>query len=71
MSLKRDFLDWKEHPITQRVFAALKEQEENLKNELADSAGISPENDRRLVGYIQALRDFYLVTLVDEEDKND
>jgi hypothetical protein len=71
MSLKRDFLDWKEHPITQRVFAALKEQEENLKNELADSAGISPENDRRSVGYIQALRDFYLVTLVDEEDKND
>lgn len=70
MSLKSEFVDWKSHPITKRVFEGLREQEANLLDQLATSAGIDSTDDRFKVGYISALRDVYLIRLEDEEDTN-
>lgn len=63
-----DFLDWKAHPITKRVFAGLKEQELLLTESLVASAGLDAAEDRFKVGYIAALRDVYLIRLEDEGD---
>ena len=70
MSLKQDFLDWKSHPVTKRVFEGLKEQEALMQEQLAQSAGIDSSEDRYRVGYIAALRDVYLIRLEDEGDTN-
>ncbi len=70
MSLKQDFLDWKSHPVTKRVFEGLKEQEALLLEQLAQSAGIDSSEDRYRAGYIAALRDVYLIRLEDEGDTN-
>lgn len=71
MSLKQDFLDWKQHPITKAVFAELKQREDDLKDALAVSAGLDPKEDSYRRGYIAAVRDFYLTTLEDKENTND
>lgn len=70
MSLKQDFLDWKSHPVTKRVFDGLKEQEALFVEQLAQSAGIDSNEDRFRAGYIAALRDVYLIRLEDEGDTN-
>lgn len=70
MSIKSEFLDWKQHPITKRVFAGLQEQENLIAEELVASAGIDSLEDRFKSGYIAALRDVYLVRLEDEEGTN-
>lgn len=70
MSLKQDFLDWKSHPVTKRVFEGLKEQEALLQEQLVQAAGIDSSEDRYRVGYIAALRDVYLIRLEDEGDTN-
>lgn len=69
MSLKAEFVDWKSHPITKRVFDGLREQENLMKEMLVESAGIDPSEDRYRAGYIAALRDVYLVRLEDEESE--
>jgi hypothetical protein len=61
MSSKSDFIDWKSHPMTKAVFAALKEREDSVKETLAQTAGENSSMDRYYVGYIAALRDVYLV----------
>ena len=63
-----DFSDWKQHPITKRVFAGLQEQEGNITEQLVVSAGAEPSEDRFKAGYIAALRDVYLIRLEDEGD---
>lgn len=68
MSIKSEFLDWKQHPITKRVFAGLQEQEQSMAEQLVSSAGIDSLEDRFKSGYIAALRDVYLIRLEDEED---
>lgn len=68
MSIKSEFVDWKQHPITKRVFAGLAEQEAIMAEQLVVSAGVDPKEDRFKVGYIAALRDVYLIRLEDEED---
>jgi len=65
---KEDFYDWKASPVTQAVFASLREIEETIKETLATSAGVNPEQDREHVGYIKALRDFYLMKPEDTEE---
>jgi len=68
MSIKSEFLDWKQHPITKRVFAGLQEQEGMMAEQLVSAAGIDSLEDRYKSGYIAALRDVYLIRLEDEED---
>ncbi len=63
-----DLRDWKQHPVTQAVFKALNEREEQVKETLATSAGHDPKNDLELVGYIKALRDVYLIDAADVGD---
>lgn len=63
-----DFSDWKQHPITKRVFAGLQEQEQTITEQLVVSAGSVPQEDRFKAGYIAALRDVYLIRLEDEGD---
>lgn len=70
MTIKSEFLDWKQHPITKRVFAGLLEQEQSITEQLITSAGVDPAEDRFKSGYIAALRDVYLIRLEDEEDMN-
>ena len=70
MSLKQDFLDWKQHPVTKRVFDGLREQEVLVTDQLVNAAGLEPLEDRYRVGYIAALRDLYLIRLDDEGDAN-
>lgn len=69
MSSKADFIDWKSHPVTKQVFDGLREQELNVMETLAVSAGTDPLQDRYHAGYIAALRDFYLIRLEDEDNK--
>lgn len=61
MSLTSEFVDWKSHPMTKRVFDGLRERENEIKERLALSAGKEPDEDRFRVGYIAALRDVYLM----------
>jgi hypothetical protein len=68
---KQDFLDWKQHPVTKEIFSLLRQQEENIKEQLATSAGLDPAEDRYRAGYIAAYRDIYLIRPEDGEETND
>ncbi len=65
---KSEFTDWKSQPITQKVFKALKEREELVKDILASSAGEDSRVDRFHVGYIAALKDFYLMDFSEDAE---
>lgn len=51
---KADFIDWKHHPVTEHVFAQIKERIRSLEQELGQSAGIDLRQDSIKVGAIQA-----------------
>jgi hypothetical protein len=68
MSSKQEFLDWKSHPVTKKVFSGLREQEINMMEVLGTSAGLDSVEDRYKAGYIAAIRDFYLIRLEDTEE---
>lgn len=61
MSTKSDFLEWKSHPMTKKVFEALQAQEAEIKDRVALEAGLDPLQDRFHAGYMAAYRDFYLI----------
>lgn len=69
MSNPAEFADWKKHPITVKVFDELKARENAMMLQLSLDAGSHPAMDRYFVGYIAALRDFYLMEW--EDSKND
>lgn len=54
---RKDFIDWKSHPITKALFTALHNRIEGLKEELAYTAGENSRLDGIKVGAIQAQRD--------------
>lgn len=54
---KDDFLDWKSHPVTKAVFAALTARITNVQEELGFVAGENPTQDRYRTGAIQGYRD--------------
>lgn len=54
---RKDFVDWKNSPITKALFGALYSNIEGLKEELALGAGIDPRSDGIKVGAIQAYTD--------------
>lgn len=68
MSFKESFVLWKRDPITKAMFESMDQRLDLLKEELAVSAGIDPLQDRYRAGYIQAIRDFSDIDLVDKED---
>ena len=50
------------------MFQTMDQRLELIKEELAMSAGIDPLHDRYRAGYVQAIRDFSDIDLVDKED---
>lgn len=54
---RKDFIDWKSHPITKLVFKELRSNIEGLKEELASDAGLDSRADGIKVGAIRALQD--------------
>jgi len=64
---KKDFIDWKQHPITKEVFAILREKIYGMQIELGMSAGVDPRLDAMKVGAIQACND--VLDLEWEDDK--
>lgn len=54
---RKDFTDWKEHPVTQALFKSLEFRIRGLETELGYQAGENPRMDAIKVGAIQAHRD--------------
>ena len=69
MISKKDFTDWKSHPVTKEVFGILRERIEGLQQELGLSAGKDSYLDALKVGAIQAHRDILEIEI--EGDFND
>lgn len=54
---KKDFVDWKQNPVTTDFFKQIQYRITGLKDELASSAGINPRDDAWRAGGIQAFQD--------------
>lgn len=52
-----DYIMWKSHPVTEAIKASYVERIEEIKSELAGSAGVDSLHDRFRAGYIQAIID--------------
>ena len=63
---KAEFIDWKNGLVTEAFFGAAKEREEDTKELLAMSAGLDPEQDNFLRGFIAAYREMRNFTVEDE-----
>jgi hypothetical protein len=68
---KSDFIDWKQHPVTQVIFSQLQQRINDLQSILGQSAGINPFQDSQYVGAIKAYNDMVQIEFEGEEDKND
>lgn len=62
--------DWKNLAITQVIMAEFRQRQRQLKEELAQSAGINPLDDRFKVGVIAAYEDVLNIELDDGEAHN-
>ena len=65
---KADFVEWKSHPVTKKVFDGVALRIYDLQVELGHNAGSDSIYDSRRSGAIQALTDF-LNTDFDEESQ--
>jgi hypothetical protein len=65
---KKDFVDWKRHPVTQVVYSQLAGRVKDLQEILGNSAGENPLQDRMYVGAIQAYNDLLQMTFEGEEE---
>ena len=63
-----DFYNWKSDPVTTMVMITVNERIEQAKNLLAGSAGLDPNNDNYLRGYIAACNDLLGVDFEDMEE---
>jgi len=52
-----DFYDWKRHPMTQVVMSEFAAKVADIKEQLAETAGVDPARDRYYTGYIAAFND--------------
>ena len=66
---RKDFLDWKEHPITQALYNQLNLRVRGLETELGYQAGDNVRLDAMKVGAIQAFRDVIDADWFEETDK--
>lgn len=67
MTSQQVYSDWKQQPITKEVFTGIARRIEDLKEELAFSAGIDPIQDALKRGAITALRDILNMEYVEGE----
>ena len=66
---RKDFLDWKSHPITKALFNEIENRISGLKEELSYGAGENFRADSIKVGAIQAFRDLLEADWFEETDK--
>ena len=67
---KTEWVDWQANLVTRGFFAAAEQRVEDAKEILAGSAGMEPEQDNYLRGFISAYRemqDFRVEDVVDDE----
>lgn len=62
---KDDFVNWKNSPVTKEIFIRIQQNVERLKEELSESAGINPINDRFKSGAIAGYNDLLLIDFED------
>lgn len=67
---KTEFIDWKQHPVTQNVFSQLTARVQNIQEILGQSAGTNPAQDREFVGAVKAYNDILNMDF-EEEASND
>lgn len=65
MSIQSEFADWKANPVTKQVFLVLQTRENDIKDQLAESAGIDNLQDRYFAGYLAAIRDVVKMSVED------
>lgn len=53
---KEDFLEWRQHPVTLRIFDEIEDMIREGMRELSYSAGQDPGSDRQKVGKLDGLR---------------
>lgn len=68
---KEDFLEWKQHPVTRRVFEEIQNMIGQGTEELSFSAGQDPGSDRQKVGKLDGLRALVGISFYELEDGND
>jgi len=70
---KADFIDWKSNPVSKIMFETLHLVIYDLQEELGDSAGSNPIQDREKVGRIQALKEVldWVPNLIEDEKTDD
>ena len=66
---KSEFMDWKQHPVTQEVFLQLKSRINELYEMLGDSAGQDSLQDSQFVGAIKAYKDMINIEFESEESQ--
>lgn len=66
---KKDFYDWKRHPVTQIIFSQLNQRIEDLQEILGESAGKNQIQDIEFVGAIKAYKDLINIEFEEEESK--
>lgn len=65
---KQDFVDWKNHPVTQQVFSQLAERASQLNEELIFQVASLPQAEMaEKAGYIKAVRDLVNVEYEGED----
>jgi ribosome assembly protein YihI (activator of Der GTPase) len=74
---KEQFYEWKRHPMTEEVFAALEEARAELLDRLGSGNTLSETADQthgqtaRLVGNIEGLNQILNISFLDEEEASD
>ena len=63
-----DFSNWKQDGVTEAVMTALFNRVELCKEHLAVNAGLDSNEDNRIRGYIQALRDMLQISFDDVQE---
>lgn len=65
---KSDWTDWKQNDITRAFYSACKERIEDSKDILGTSAGLDPDTDNYMRGFISAYREMLEFSVEDMED---
>lgn len=71
MSVTKDsFRDWKTNPVTKAVFQELYNMITTHQEQLSNSAGLDPLQDRYISGAIAAYRDLLNIDFTEVKDGN-
>jgi hypothetical protein len=54
---REEFVDWKRHPVTQSLLASIFNRIQEGREELGNTAGLDPHQDRLRVGIIRGHQD--------------